>query len=463
MSTLEILIALSIFTLSITAVVMLAFGNQSAIIDTETQSTALSLAQEMIEGERALARQDFKLVNPTTTTAIAEPLTYTASVAVSQLDFYTKQATSTVMWKSGGRSLNVSLSTLFTNPHLSDDGDTCSSVVTGDWSHPQVLNPTGIIDLDVTTQATGLAVENGMVYLTGDSSTKSENDLYVVDASIPAAPTLRASTSTGPGLAAIVVAGAYAYLANTSVTGQLQIIDIHDPFHLLLTANKKIVGAGGVGNTIFFHDHMVYLGLTKNGNGPEFNIIDVHNPMAPVWKGGYTVGNDVNAIYVRNGYAYLATPNNEKLMILDVTDPTVPFRVGGSGVLPDVTANGKSVMVIGNTAYLGRTVGLSPSTKQFYIFDATNPVASPLTVRGSQKISSSINAFVVRSDNAFVATNVQFQVWHIASDFMMTLLGSVIFPTASSGMDCEGNNLFISTLGVSGAPRHDVLKIIGPP
>ena len=58
-ATLEILIAFAVLILSISAVILLAFGNQSIIVDSRTNSEALYKAQKMLEEARAASRQDF--------------------------------------------------------------------------------------------------------------------------------------------------------------------------------------------------------------------------------------------------------------------------------------------------------------------------------------------------------------------------------------------------------------------
>jgi len=64
-STLEILIAFLIISLSIGAVTMLSFSNQSVAVDSETNNEALYKAQQMLEKARSDSRFDFALVNPT--------------------------------------------------------------------------------------------------------------------------------------------------------------------------------------------------------------------------------------------------------------------------------------------------------------------------------------------------------------------------------------------------------------
>ena len=57
-STLEILIALTVLVLSISAVLLM---QPQSSVDTQTESEALNQAQEMLEHTQALARKDFKI------------------------------------------------------------------------------------------------------------------------------------------------------------------------------------------------------------------------------------------------------------------------------------------------------------------------------------------------------------------------------------------------------------------
>ena len=58
-STLELLIAFAVLTLSLTAVILVAFGNQSVAIDTELAQRALYLAAKNLDEAGALAISDF--------------------------------------------------------------------------------------------------------------------------------------------------------------------------------------------------------------------------------------------------------------------------------------------------------------------------------------------------------------------------------------------------------------------
>src|SRR3989344_851579 len=219
-ATLEILIAFAVLILSISAVILLVFGNQSIIIDSQTNSEALYKAQKMLEEARAASKFDFNLVNPIPNTADD---IYTKNLAVSMVDFFTKNVTSNITWKvDGGRDQTISLYTLITNPDAINGGDTCNSVLGGDWAHPKLL---GDVDVGQNNGATDVDVFMGKAYVTTDPSSVPKEDFHVIDVGNPNAsplPILK-SINTGPGLVAVQVAGRYAYAANTSINGPLQV------------------------------------------------------------------------------------------------------------------------------------------------------------------------------------------------------------------------------------------------
>ncbi|MCI0542709.1 prepilin-type N-terminal cleavage/methylation domain-containing protein [bacterium] len=285
---------------------------------------------------------------------------------------------------------------------------------------------------------------------------------YILNITNPAAPALIAGLPNNSGIAtgfrAVAVDGHYAYLATHAgpATGQLQILDISGTIPSLVATYQvpgvSGVGGQGLGASIFYSDGYVYLGLTKTASGPEFNIIDVRNPLSPTLAGSYPIGNGINAIHVANTYAYLATPNTQELTTLDVENPASPAAVGGYNA-PDAVGNGKSFALVGNTTYLGRTVTMW--NPEFNVLDATNPAAPAYPPLGTKEIGSSVNDTIVRDSLAFlITTNGQFQTWNIANPAVITQYAPpLILPNAGFGiaMDCEGNTMIAAAVPTSGA------------
>ncbi len=453
-STLEILIAFVVIILSITAVIIVMFGNQSTGIASQTNSEATQKAQKMLEEAQANSTLDFSLVN--NIAPIAEDI-YTKSLLVEVVDFFTKKVTAKVSWKNDNTAnQSVNLSTLITAPENVNGGTTCNSVLSGDWAHPQSL---GSADVGQNNGGTDVDILNTKAYVTANASAANKHDFYIVDVSNPNINNLPIlnSVDTGPGLQAVHVAGNYAYVANGSINAQLQIIDLQtNPLQYVNFKINGVTGSGAqaLGTSIFYKDKYVYLGLTTTASGPEFNIVDVSNPATPVWKGGYTIGHNINAIYVKGIYAYIASPDSNELIVLNISDPTNPTLVSQLD-LSDNSSNGKSIAIVGNTLYLGRTEGASPATKEFQLINILNP-AAPVP-GNSLDIGSTVNAIAIRDNLAFMLTadtNLGFQIWDLNTGSMY---GSKnVQQTSTGGMDCEGNYIFIAQRS------NKALQIIGP-
>ncbi|MEK7576362.1 MAG: hypothetical protein AAB482_01575, partial [Patescibacteria group bacterium] len=299
-STLEILIAFAVLLLAMTGVILLSFSNQSSRVDAQTNSEALTKAEGLLEDARATSRKDFDLV---TSIPSSQDGIYQKSLSVQSIDDSTKQVTSNVLWAIDNRSLAVHLTTLVTN--WLNLGDTCNPNVSGDWTHPQLL---GNADVGQNNGGTDVVVVNHKAYVTANASSAAKHDFYIVNVSNPYNPSLPIlnSINTGPGLAAVTVYGKYAYVANMSTVSQLQIINIDptDPQYLTVLGFHVPGNVGtAVGNSIFYANKKIYLGLTKTPTGPgtavEFNVYDVSIPTSPSFLGGYRTNTLINNIVVK--------------------------------------------------------------------------------------------------------------------------------------------------------------------
>ena len=96
-STLEMLMAFAIFTLTFTGIILVTFGSQSMLVDTRLNTEALSLAKQMLENASSLARENFDNVVTTPTTqdgSFNKKLTVTPAD-----DDFSKIVTSDVSWQ----------------------------------------------------------------------------------------------------------------------------------------------------------------------------------------------------------------------------------------------------------------------------------------------------------------------------------------------------------------------------
>jgi hypothetical protein len=298
---------------------------------------------------------------------------------------------------------------------------------------------------------------------------------YIVDVTNPAAPAFVNSIDNDPvdatGLKAVATDGHYAYVASASsfTNGQLQVIDVSVNPPVVKTTFKIAAVTGsstqGIGNSIFYKDGYIYLGLTKTTNnsgagGMEFDIIDANKVLTDptnAFKGSYDAKNTVNDIFVKDGYAFLTTTSaTENLTILNVSNPANPTRVGGFFA----AGNGaKSLAVVGNAVYLGRNYG----TNEFFVLNAgdlANPVEFPPSSHldigtGSQ---TSINGILNRNYLAFLMdSGGQFEVWRVDNpgtsivrwDAIPANQISVPSGTDNTPLACIGNYIYATWVDAS--------------
>ena len=497
-STLEMLIAMTLIILTLSAVTLTSFGNQSVIVDGQLDAEALNSAQELLEGVQTLARKDFNLVNPTSTTETIGAMIYSKNISVVQSDFFTKQITANVSWiGEHNRAQKVALSTLVTNFDNAQGGDTCSSVLIGDWTAPHIVNAVTELSLltGTTTGAnviTSIDAYKGRVYVTVNAAQfKTDPRLFIFDsATLKTDPTHsllgKVTTATNTaiyGMYAVHVSDGpqnhlYAYVANDYQANwsacpayydcaQLSVVDVTNPGSVKLASTTyykltNIGGAlnsGGAGNSIFYKNGLVYLGLTKSLSGPEFNIIDVHDPQHPIQVGsGINLDVDVNAITVVGNIAYLATSNDSgEVVSIDVSNPNTPILLSTYNAPGQLSAGyGRSLKMIGDRLYLGRSYVSNAS--ELIVLDASSTsgaIANPPL--GSRDLGVSLSPFtvygvLVRDTLAFIAggnsTNGKLFIERLSNISNITEWATPLpLPNNSFGfaIDCEGNDVFIGS------------------
>ncbi len=375
----------------------------------------------------------------------------------TQSDHLTKKVTALVSWAGEyNRPQYVSLGVYLTDFDDALSSDTCNTELAGNWSAPIIANTVQnfaqlVGDSAGTYTLTDVKAYEGKLYVTASNSASSKETFFIFTIA-GGNPVLLAKLDNdakdNTGLAAVALAsttaGSYAYVAGALTSDQLQIIDINNPATSTIITYKipaSDVPNAGAGNAIFYQDGYVYVGLVASGGG-EFNIIDVRNPKSPQWVGSYSVGNTINAIYVSGAYAYIASPNAQNLIVLDISDKTKPPVFAGS-YPPATSANGERVIARGDTVYLGRTYG----TNELYLLNAATP--SNITSLGTKDLgvgsNTSINGMVLRSNIAFLLTNKQLVSYDLSNPAAIAAYAAPLaLPNAASGaaLACEGNTLY---------------------
>ena len=471
--TLEILLAMAIFVLFFSAIVLLLSGAQSFASDSQINSEALNIAEQSLEQARILALKDFRLLNSTTTSAGF----YAINLSVKQQpDFLTKLAVASVSWNVGnGRNLAISLSKLIADYNGTAGNDTCDSNLTGDWTQSLIKKVIDFSDFAENASSTYAisdidAYKNKLYVAIGGTANKTDSTFYIFDINNPFLPSLLNKIDNNPaamaGINGIAINGDYAYVASAG-SKQFQIIDVAALPPKIISPPK--ITDGGSGESIFYKNGYVYLGLASANDVPEFHIFDVKNASSAVevghWPSGGGLKHGINDIYVRGNYAYLAHPTDadgsggcpqEQLTVLDISNPGNPQRVSGFYYNGSSGGNGKSLHLVGDKLYFGRTAsnisGTADSIPEFYILDNSIPQSINNAALGSLPLSTavSVNGVLARDYLAFLLGRTSLQIFKIDNPENISSWGNIAL-NASAGesfepsFDCEGNNFVVGS------------------
>jgi hypothetical protein len=510
--TLEILIAFAVLILSITAMVLVSFGNQATSIDAQTAGEALYKTKGLLEDARAQSHESFNSV----VSATATDDIYLKTLSVSDLTPCRKQLTGRLTWSvSALRQQYVELTTQVGDMIGAQalGGDCATEPPAGGWSHPGTLmsrelnykaayNDNPLIDSSAGNQGTGIDVLRKMIYMTGGVSTPaSKDDFFVLDASDVLSgtiPPIVGSLNTGAGLNAVDAAydstsgNTYAYVAHNDNQYQLQIIDVSSSTSPAVVASTTLPNITFTcspasdpclaGTSVFYYDQKVYVGTAYIANlalpatdNNEFHVYCVapdiafpacntSSPSNPIWLGSFNVNHNVNAIVVQGDYAYLATSDDDaELTVLDVGDPTAITLAGYF----DATRTGSddedglSLFLAGNTLYLGREEVSNANERDFYILNVSNP-AAPAEL-GSKNLAlnagSGVSDITVGWPYAFLAItdpNQGFEVLGISDPSNIVLIGNYNYSESATGIDFEDDFIYSSNA------KNDALRIIRP-
>lgn len=154
----------------------------------------------------------------------------------------------------------------------------------------------------------------------------------------------------------VVVIGTNAYVATSSTTSQLQIINVSNPSSMSVTKSINVGnGLGGVDVYVNSTQTYAYLVTSYISGQSDFYIIDLTNTIN-IW--GYTTINSMNpkgVITVPGNKAIIVGSGGEQYEVFDITHPNAASHCGGlspsgvntiSAVAPVIQANGNAFSYI---------------------------------------------------------------------------------------------------------------------
>lgn len=425
---LEILITFVLASIIISSATALASAEQNLQISNYQYTTATELAKRAIDLARQKSLTDFSASFSSTTYDTIFQTTLTENI----INPYTKEITATVSWnKPSGQTLKTELVTRISDWASLVNGNTCA--LAGNWTQPYIK---GQLSFDNTL--TDIKVVGKYAYITGNGPVASLPDLFVVDLSITGAPVVVAQLNTGPGLNSIEIVGQYAYAGNTSINGQLQILDISNPLQPSLVKSYKIPGNYNdnttIPNTVVYSNDKIYLG-TQKSQISELHIIDVSNRLTPTEVGTREITAGIFSMKLRGSKLYMASADYTEFSIWDVSDPTHPRQQGG---LNSSDGRGKSLALMGNYTFFGRTQG----GNELYIFDDSNG----LSIWGQYRLETSIYSMTASQGLLFMGTNdttKAVQIWNVSNPSTAFIIGEQDIDGKATTIRCGVNSLYV--------------------
>lgn len=209
-----------------------------------------------------------------------------------------------------------------------------------------------------------------------------------------------------------------------------------------LTLTSRDLPKNGVANAISAIEGEISAGTGDNASGVSFASVNVSTNHPPVTNIAATFdGYKTNGVFGEDNYAYLATDNNFKeIVIISLTEYSDPptnskykeegyFNAPGNG-------NGNAIFTSGNYGYM-------TSGNKFYIFDLSSKSGSRQKLNlADLELSGTGVKIVVIGNYAFVATSAttnQLQIIDISNPSSPVIAGQISVP-GQQGRDVSVNS-----------------------
>ena len=432
----EILLAGAIISIALASVVIVVGGLQSMMINLQNGFEAELKAKQEISLAQLTNFND--LVSYQKIDGI-----FTTTFSVEYRNAFTTNVSVDVFWLEGSSKKHRIINDQIV------DRENASGALDCDWLDNTKGNLVpinfGILNADDNNPITDISILGNFAYVSADGATSSLPDLYVVDVHDIKKPKIISHLNTGPGIASVAAAGHYVFAANAG-SYQMQIVDVTDPTHPALVAQAKlpgaiISGAAGFGQSVHFFDNKMYVGLVKNA-GPEFYVIDVHNPPSPIALGSYEIGSTVNDIDVQGSRATVVSPGQTSVTLLDISNPLVISKIDSISFDGWQTQGVQSVEMFGPRIVTGRTLGgfYSPYS-EFMVLDR-NRLSS---TTASLKISASIENIIGFKDYIYFVTSDADKAFQIMTSTTLNVVMTTPLSSRGVSLTCNAEAMYAVT------------------
>ena len=309
-----------------------------------------------------------------------------------------------------------------------------------------------ILPINQSIPLTDIEVRNDIAYISGDSSTTLDPDLFVFRIDHRGHADLVSYINTGPGLVSLSVIGKYIYGASPSKVGQLHIMMQSSQHGLSLVKRYELAlpyatATPALGTSISYANNTIYLG-TEKWIGEELVGIDISNPTSPSILSGHEIGSKVNAISIFGKLAYVSTPEQKQLQVFDI---------GGSGnIIPTNSFSpsgwqrqeGTTVSLFENGLSFGRTTGgyNISSDHELFVFSTTSTQTLPFPLQVNNSIDMPGGVYGIMSDRfrKYMITRQSGSEFQIFDNTLSTATSlHFSLPSLPQAMTCYRDKIYI--------------------
>ncbi|MDP1719360.1 MAG: prepilin-type N-terminal cleavage/methylation domain-containing protein [bacterium] len=391
-SLIEVLVALGIFALSLSASFQLFFGGQKVSEDNINFQQAMDFGQEgmtavravrdrnwaeLTAGDHGLVFQNNEWMFGSSSTSDSQDL-FTRTVSIYQDDENTRTATTTVTWISGGRTQSVESVEKLTNWESPLQSSCKTEPLSGDWTRPVTL---GTADIGSGNSGTDILVHYPYVFMSGSAASSDKPDIFVFDVTDPVHPSLIKSLDIGSGgINSIYIKGDYLYAASPNDAKELMIFNnVTNPTSMTLAGSYNLSGSGDAYTVAAFGDTVVAVGRDSVASN-EIAFLNVSNPASPSIISEVSTGGDVRDSAVSDNVLYFVSKESDAdIYIYNISVPLSPSLITThdiAGTTEDLSIflhykGGKRNLMVGNEESEIVMIGATTTT-QMYVRDRLN-------------------------------------------------------------------------------------------
>ncbi|PLX25034.1 hypothetical protein C0580_03410 [Candidatus Parcubacteria bacterium] len=234
---------------------------------------------------------------------------------------------------------------------------------------------------------------DGVAYLVTENN-PSGPELYIIDVSDIYNPYQLGSLNIGDAVTSIVVQDDYAYISTWDNGGEVKVVDVSN------TSSPFISGTYDLPT----NDNALDIAVSSNQiytiQGSKLYSFSINNPGDPSYLDEISVDDNATDIYLSGNYVYVATQDASKeLQIIEVTNPANLSPIGQYDLAGSL--KGTDIFVRGTRAFI--STQNNGSGAEFFIFDIADP--SNPSLLGSYEVNETVHSFSIVGPYALVGTN----------------------------------------------------------